>query len=187
MEDAKVGLQAALRALRDVVAPAIDPDNAQAREQLRLSMDYLAFVVERIDHVHERALVDVRHLLGVATDLRARLSARDSAATATLSAAIAGAEDILPSTWASVTMLRGAGDALARAVTDVVHAAAQYDPALRGEVERCILHASQPGIRFERAWYGPLGLDPDTHHAPGLEKQLRDVLPLPVPPRGENP
>src|SRR3954452_4273924 len=48
-------LGAAIRALEEVVAPAIDPADPLAAEQLVLVIDSLRFLRERLDHLHDRA------------------------------------------------------------------------------------------------------------------------------------
>lgn len=54
MDHCENTLRAAIKSLRDTVAPAVDPDDSQATEQLRLTIDFLEFLRTRIYDVHAR-------------------------------------------------------------------------------------------------------------------------------------
>lgn len=172
MEDAKVGLRAAVRALADVVSPALDPNNAQAQEQLRLSMDYIEFVIQRLDHFHDRAHFDLHHYLGMARDVQTSLAGTGTSSGERLAAAMRTATDALPVRNACLQTIRDATAALAAAIAETVRDAPGFDDAVRENVERAVRNASTARIEFERAWYQPLGLD----HGAGHVRDLREWL-----------
>jgi hypothetical protein len=172
MDDLEVGVHAAIRALSDVVAPAVDPQSAQAGDQLRLAIDYLGFLVQRLDHLHARNRWELRHHLRMATALQPIVHPRGAKETAELTASAAHADHLLSAGSASTEALRAATARLAAAVSDLVGESADFDAATRSQVEQRVLRASQERIAFERAWYLPLGLDPDSHETRPLAEFL---------------
>src|SRR3954468_14028882 len=63
-------LGASIRALEEVVTPALDPADPLAAEQLALVIDNLKFLRERLDFQHDRARFDLRHHLKLAQAIR---------------------------------------------------------------------------------------------------------------------
>jgi hypothetical protein len=169
MDHTAVGLAAAIRALRDVVAPAVDPAEAQAHDQLRLTIDYLRFLQQRVDRLHDRERFELRHHLDLARTLRQLVDPCCSPAAGALEHAIAAGTRALGLPGASMQALRDATAALAAAASGVVRDAGRLDAASAREMERCVLHHSRKRIEFERSWYLPLGLDPDPQHVQPLE------------------
>lgn len=167
MDHTDVGLRAAVRALNDVVAPVVGQEHAQARDQLRLTTDYLAFVIERLPHLHQRDRFELSHHLAMARDVHAALPGSSAPELAT---AMDAAQRMLERAGASTAEVRQATADLSAAVSTVVRGSASLVAAVQREVERAVLHASEQRIAFERAWYLPLGLDPDP----------QDVQPLAV-------
>ncbi|VTU22580.1 hypothetical protein SRS16CHR_03079 [Variovorax sp. SRS16] len=172
MDHTHVGLRAAVRALADVVAPAVDPTHAQARDQLRLTIDYLEFVLQRLDHLHERELFELRHHMDLARQVLAVTSACAVPCSAALGTALERGEKTLAEGNAPPPTLRNATVALAAAVAQAVRAAPQMAASARQDIEARVLHASKTRIAFERAWYLPLGLDADSHEVLPLSETL---------------
>jgi hypothetical protein len=169
MDHTDVGLRAAIRALSDVVAPVVGPEHAQARDQLRLTIDYLAFVVERLPHLHQRDRFELSHHLAMAQTVQ---SALGGAAAPQLMAAIDAGRDVLALAGPATSEVRQATADLSAAISAVVRDSAAMKAPLRREVERRVLQASKERIAFERAWYQPLGLDPDPHDVRPLAEFL---------------
>lgn len=166
------GLRAAVKALTDIVAPAINHSDPLAIEQLRLVVDYLEFVRRRLDFLHDRDRFELEHNLGMARALD-HLGAPGSARTSTLlqSAIQAGAKaQVRPE--ATSPALKSAAATLAAAVRELIREAADFDAPIRCQVERCVLDATDQRITFDRAWYLPLGFDP----AAGEVSALVDLL-----------
>ena len=169
MDHTNVGLRAAVRALTDVVSPAVDPNDARAKEQLRLAIDYIEFVLERLDYFHDRELFDLRHHLEMAEAVQEIVGPLALPGQAALTAAIELGVQATPERSIPVRLVKDATAALAGAIAAVVREAPGFDSAIRINIEQCILRLSKARFAFERSWYLPLGLDPD----PG------EVLPLP--------
>src|SRR5215211_3836511 len=86
MDHSDNALRAAIKALEEVVAPAVDPADPLAAEQLTLVIDSLRFLRERLDQLHDRARFELRHHLAlahaVADDATGALDEEVEAATA---------------------------------------------------------------------------------------------------------
>jgi hypothetical protein len=158
MDHTDVGLRAAIRALSDVVAPVVSAEQAQACDQLRLTIDYLGFVVERLPHLHLRERYELSHHLAMAQAVQAALQGADAAL---LSAAIDAGQQMLNLAGPTTDDVRRATATLSAVIAAVTRDAAAMEEPVRREVERSVLRLSEERIAFERAWYYPLGLDPD--------------------------
>jgi hypothetical protein len=170
VDNTDVGLNAVIRSLSDVITPAVNPDSALAREQLRLSIEYLRFAVSRIDFLYARAEFEARHHLRLATAVcsavedqparTAELARRASQAGQALSAA-----DTMP-----IAELRQLSAELSEATASLVRGLDTASDALRRSVIRVVANASSERVAFERSWYAPLGLDPDGEDVPDLRQ-----------------
>ena len=166
------GLRAAVKALTDVVAPSIDRADPLAQEQLRLVVDYLEFVRCRLDFLYDRDRFELGHELALASALQ-RMAPPCSASTAQLlSAAIETGGQAESVVGTSTVALKAASAVLAAATRELIREAAAFAAEVRSAIERQVIEASAERIRFERAWYLPLGFDP----APGDVPPLAAVL-----------
>jgi hypothetical protein len=168
MDVTENGLRAAVKALTDVVAPAVNPADPLAAEQLRLVVDYLEFVRKRLDFLYDRDRFELGHNLSMAQGLD-RMNTNCSAATkALLAAAMEEGRRTLDNVGASTPALKSTSAALAAGVRELVREAASFDATVRTQVERYVLDASEERITFERAWYLPLGFDPAANEVPSI-------------------
>ena len=83
--------RAAAKALMDVVAPAIDPQNPLARQQLKLVVDWLDFYRSRRPYNQDRERLELAVQLETARDLA---SAAPEAAVPALRAAVGAASEV---------------------------------------------------------------------------------------------
>jgi len=167
------GLGAAIKALTDVVAPSLDADDPLAREQLQLVVDYLDLVRSRTDLLWDRERVTLRHYLAMAE----AIGEVPEAAAPSLAGAVVTGRRTLADPEAGVRPLRDAGGALAAALSELVRAlgAPDADPALRARVEAIVVDASDTLVEVERAWYLPLGFDPEPEAVAPVEDVLADA------------
>jgi hypothetical protein len=161
-------LRAVVKALTDVVGPAVDKADPLANEQLRLVVDYLEFLRSRLDALYGRERFELRHHLTLASSLADMKAPCSAAAADALTGAIAAGEEAYTLAGTTTPALRTATARLAAAIATLVREAAALDAAVRQKIEREVLAATDERIVFERSWYLPLGFDP----SPG------DVLPL---------
>lgn len=169
MDNTDVGLRAAIRALTDVVAPTIGPGHAQASDQLKLTIDYLSFVAERLPYLHQRARFELLHGLEMATSVHSTIQAPSSSS---LERAIDAGHAILSDPASAPSGVLKATADLGAAVAQAVRDAAGLEESVRQTVERSVLRASLHRIAFERSWYLPLKLDPDPHEVRPLSEFL---------------
>jgi hypothetical protein len=166
MDHSDNALRAAIKALSEVVAPAVDPTDSQAVQQLRLVIDSLDFLRQRLEYLHDRERFDVRHHLAVASAV-----VEDADADA-LRDAIASAEGVYGRPEARTAELRAASAALAAELRNLVRDVADADPSVRSRVERRILGGTRERIEADRAWHAPQGFDPDPGSTQPLEAAL---------------
>ena len=178
------GLRAVIKALDDVVAKAVDAGNPLAREQLKLSTRYLGFVRQRLPLLAERDRAELRHYVMLARELLPLAGAGGAAALPPLDGPLAAGERTLADPAAGSGALRAATAALTTAISVRVRAAATASDAQRRPVERAVTLASARLFDLQRAWYLPMGFEPDPGGVPALADALAALAaadPLPVP------
>lgn len=175
MDVTENGLRAAVKALTDVVAPAIDRKDPLAIEQLRLVVDYLQFVRSRLDLLYDRDRFELQHNLSMSRMLKALDAPLSKETSSQLDAAISAGIEVRDSVGASTPALKSASAALAAAVRDLIREAGAFEPAVRARIERGVLEASEERIAFERAWYLPLGFEPAPQELAPLAQILADA------------
>ena len=165
-------LRAAIKSLSDIVAPAIDPKDALANEQLRLVIDYLRFLRERIDLLGHRDRLELRHQVDAARALLALNVADADTAAALGEATQAGAAELARADSAPGGCKRAAA-AVAAAIRDGIRRSQQWPQAARARWESCVIETSRERIAFEQSWYLPLGFEP----SPAEVRPVREFFP----------
>lgn len=172
MDHTDVGLRAVVRALADVVTPALDEGNSLAREQLRLSIDYIEFVAARLEYLSDREIFDLRHHLKMATAIAELVRGSATPSSPALAAAIEKGNAVLSTGAVPTRALKDATAAVAEAVSNVVREAPAMEESVARAVEKAVIVSSRERIAFERSWYEPLGFDPN----PGDVPSVREVI-----------
>jgi hypothetical protein len=170
------GLQAAIKALDDVVAKSIDPTNPLAREQLKLVSRYLGFVQQRLPLQHERDRYELAHYLKLADELEAIGQLSERACWPLVRQARAGGAAVLTNAYARSTDIKAAIEALTAAVSMLVRDVASENTDLRRVVERQVVAASLGLFNMQRAWYLPMGFEPDPSQVPALAAVLDEGI-----------
>lgn len=165
-------LRACIKALDDVIAPAVGGSDAQAAEQLFLVTDYLKFLRSRLDNLLDRDRFEVRHYVAMGRALSADASACSASAGQDLADAVAAAEGVLHRDDARMPELKAAAASVAAAITRLVREAAGADDDVRSRVERTVLECSEDKIQLDRTWHAPQGLEPDPGSLVPLEQAL---------------
>lgn len=166
-------LAAAIKALDEVVAPAIDHANPLATEQLTLVVDALRVLRERVDHLPARHRFELgQHVAS------ARLLAPDAATASeptrrALDAAITRGAAALQDPDATTGELREAAARVAAVITALVRESDGLDPDVRRRIETAVVTAAETQIEVDRAWHLPQGFDPEPDSVPPLERVLR--------------
>ena len=172
---ADIQLQTAIRALTEVVAPALDTSNALAVEQLQIVIGMLHLMAVRLplqvryDCDELTRLLELSAALTSAIDqdgraqILAPLMAASSKGAAVLTRAQADPADILQ----AIRDLRTRTGALITAVYR------DGSDAARGRVTTLVLaHADQQLLR-ERAWFAPMGWESQPEGLPAIADLLK--------------
>ncbi len=170
-------LGAAIKSLRDAVAPAVDPSDPQAVEQLRLTVDFLEFLQLRLYDLHPRHRFELGHQLATGRALLDDAGQVSTDAQERLATAVTDAEAAYGSPDTSTRELRAASESLWAAVRGVIREAATTPPELRERISAAVRTGMAPLVAMETSWYLPFGFDP----APGSAPDLAALLASPEP------
>ena len=165
-------LRAAATALRDVVAPAVDPANPIAQQQLKLVLDWLEFYRQRAPQAWR---LDAFELSSQAALARAVLAAVPPGQGEALTQALQAAAEAGALAREGPARLRAAVTALEDALSATVRASTAFPLQMQREVERLVVAGTRPWLLAQRAWYSPLSIEPDPQALPHLDDALRPI------------
>ena len=164
-------LRGAIKALANVIAPAIDRAEPLAGEQLRLVLEYLEFLRGRFAFLPLRERYELATALTLARSLSPLLPPGDELGSALVDA-IAEAEAAHGRLEADMTEHRHWTAVLSAITRETIRAAQHWPDETRSRVEHAVIDLGGEHIEFERAWFLPLGLDP----APADSRNLDSFL-----------
>jgi hypothetical protein len=165
-------LQAAARAMEEVVIPALDPEHPLAREQAHLVARYLALFSQRLDLIGARNRFELQRYLEIARDLRDDAHEVSPSIGDALDRAIADGMALrdevstLPSQW------QAAARELAAVLTALVRTASTGASVHRRRIEERVLDGSRPLLEMQRAWFLPQGWELDSDALPPIQALL---------------
>jgi hypothetical protein len=147
--DADLQLAVAIKALTEVVAPAIDPADRLAIEQLHLSIATIGLVRNGLALQHRRA----RRELANAIDLAEAVATAGAPAPASLNEAHGALED--------ATRDEAALDAVRRELLEQIEASVASTAGMPAEqnVARAVVAGSRAQFDLARAWCQPAGFE----------------------------
>ena len=167
-----MGLRTAIKSLKDVVAPAVDPANPLAGEQLRMVCAYLALVVQQLAHRSER----IRFELGSASRLGEALAPLAAGcspkAAQALDSALARARQLMGAIDAPEIDFEDATSRLNAATSALVRTGAAADDETRRRIERAVVANSRAWLDVHRAWFAPLGFESTSEQLPSIAAAL---------------
>lgn len=171
------GLRASIKALDEVIGPAIDKNNPLAVEQVRLVSRFLGFLRSRIPYEHARTVHELHNYLSLAKKL-INLAPNDAPADVKnlLAKAIEAGVQLAESEFASASQLHETTKILSAAVSTLVRSVALSPPEIRAPIETAVVRASQSLLDVQRAWFLPMGFEPDPSRVP----HLNDLLEAPL-------
>lgn len=169
MDHTENSLRAVVSTLRTVVAPAVDAGDALAQQQLGLSVLYLEFLASRLAYLPDRDRLEVEQNARLADAVSAAAGAD---AAPGLVGAAARARDLLVAPRASRHELQQAAAGVAARVSELVESDLPDD--VRRAVEAAVVAGSVERVEFERAWYAPMGFDPDPASVRPLAERLEE-------------
>ncbi len=172
------GLRAAIKALDEVVAPAIDASNPLATEQLRLVSRYLGFLRERLHYQSDRERYELWHYTALAQSILTQMqpSTQTQSPLAQiqqrLALAVVAAVPLCEDTSVALVKIRAALGPLTSAISALVRSVTNAQPSLRTPIERLVLDASKRLLDVQRAFYLPIGFEPDPSLVPTMDSAL---------------
>lgn len=166
-------LLASIKALEQVVMPAVDAADPLATEQLRLVSGFLKFLRTRMEHGYPRQLFELDHYLRLAQQVTPDAALLDvPGLPSRLAAAVAQGQAVAAQAVALPADVRSAAAALATAVAGVARGAAGADAPLRRRIEQQVLAGSKRWVEMQRAWFAPQGFDLRPDELPALDQAL---------------
>ena len=159
--DTDLQLKVALKALREVVMPAVDPANGVALEQLHLAIVTVDLVRTRLPLRHARIRQELRNARNLADSVQA------AGGEGGLAELVATADALLLDPEATEASLDATRLGILSAVEDAV-AASNGDRA----IARAVIAGMRPQTDLARAWCLPAGFDVDPQDLPPLEQLL---------------
>lgn len=171
-EHADHALQAAVKALSEVVAPAVDAQDPLAVDQLRLVISWLQFDATR--RHQERGLVQAELALRIvlAAAVLPLLAAAQPRRAEALKQALAQARDLHRRAESDTAAWRGAADRLDTIVSDAVVDAAGGPAATAAALADRVLRHAHDSLMIRRAWFAPLGFEARPDAVPAVETLL---------------
>jgi hypothetical protein len=173
-----VQIKSMVKAMTDVVLPAIDPDNKLAQEQARLVVGLLSLMAQQLPLQFRFDCDELRRLVGLAAALKdvagstpeVRSQVEDMnrsavAAASTLAHALVGPEQLEQ----AVRELRLATSRLVRTVCG-----ADDEEAVR-RVQQVVLAVSKEQLLRDRSWVLMQGWEPDPAAIPRIETLLTEA------------
>ena len=150
----EIQIQSVLKAMSDVVLPALDPANKLAQEQARLCMGLLALLGQQLPVQFQFDCDELKRLVALSHTLasEARNDACAATALTALGSATQAADGVLQRAKASPTELREAVRSL-RTATSAVVQAVYADPNAKSvaAIQKTVLSCSQAQLLRDRS------------------------------------
>lgn len=163
--DFDLQLQVAMKALAETVAPAVDPTNSVAKEQLNLAIGTLGIVRSRLPYVRAFVRRQSQDAIAIAEKIASIVGA---SAAGSIGGAVEKMQQTLRDPEADVFAIENARSELVSASCAAIEAA----PA-SPQLQALILNDTEASVNRLRAWYIGSGFDPDPKSLKPLEEMLR--------------
>lgn len=165
-------LHAAVKALTQVVAPAVDRANPLAVEQLRLVSMYLEFLAQQRPHERRLAWTDLRLQAELASAVTQAIEPRQGELGARLLDAVGRAQDMLRTPVAPVAAWERAHRDLAELLSEAIAEAEQGDAAAREALEALVVERAHGQLMLHRVWFRAYGFEARPEALPSLQDVL---------------
>ena len=167
-----IGLRAAIKALKHTIAPAVDPANPLANEQLRMVCAFLSMLAEQLPHRSMRIRYDLQSATALAEAVLPHVQGSSIESVAALEAARALARRALAADYVTETEIEHATGCVNAALSATVRALNECDVTTRERVERAVVLHAKTWLDVQRAWFLPLGFDPNARTVPSIVTAL---------------
>ena len=162
-------LPAVAKTLRDVVLPAVDPENQVAQEQLNLAIGFLGILADRLPLFFAFDTDELTRHLDLAEQLVALLGGDGDHG-----AEIAIAHDVLNAAASDPAAILTATRHMRRAATLMIEAGhARGQQTLSNEISRTMNAFAKVQLARERAWVMPMGFENGAEPVEDITRQLK--------------
>jgi hypothetical protein len=175
-----IQIQSMIKALTDVVLPAVDPANKLAQEQSRLIIGMLTLMSKQLPLQFRFDCDELHRLVGFAQQLQeqAKGAASTRTAVAELTSQARTAAGVLERAQADPEELLGSIRSLRAAIATVVTAVSlEGDEATVAGVQQTVLSKSKDQLLRDRSWLLMQGWEPDPASVPAIETLLAERRP----------
>jgi hypothetical protein len=169
--DLDLRLKSVLKALSDVILPALPASERLARDQANLAIGHLSIVVEQWRHALNFELENLALCCALAGEL-AGLNF-DATRGDALIAALAAADDVDRSDYEAVSTVHRQ---LKTVIDDLITADPRGAPMPREMIEAVLRYNRRRAPR-ERVWHRGAGLDPDAAQLPSIATLFKREAP----------
>ena len=159
---------AAIKALREVVAPAVDRTNPLAVEQLRLVVMFLEFQLERRDLVRKLEWTELRISVVLGEAVACCLSSHDPLFAGRLTDLVTQGQAGLLATGAPANHWQALSSDILNAVSEAVLALAEGNPPVRQALETLVLNHAGAILELKRTWFLSFGFEARPEALPSL-------------------
>ncbi|MCC2655340.1 MAG: hypothetical protein K0Q76_448 [Panacagrimonas sp.] len=169
-------IKSILKAMTDVVLPAVDPDNKLAQEQARLCMGLLGLMARQLPLQFRFDCDELARLSAYSAELQ-RIAgdggAQTRAAITSLEKTAAEASALLERAKAAPVEIEMAVRSMREATGSVISSVFRDgDAAAQDRVQKATLAMSKEQLLRERAWVITQGWEPDPKSVPPIEELL---------------
>lgn len=161
--DIDLRLRSVMKALREVVLPALPEEQRMARDQANLALSHLALIAEHWPYALRHELESLDECLELAAALAPLV--RDRALAAALAACVAQGMGVARDDYAAVSAALHA----VKAQIDRALADGEGEAPLAATVLDAVLRYNARRAPRERSWHRASGLDPDGPRLPRFQ------------------
>ncbi len=165
-------LQVTLRALREVVAPAVASTDKVAVEQLHLSMATLQFMQARLPYLRRYCRGELQHHVELGGRVQSLVGGQNVTALERLANGVGLGKSELTRPEADADDYQRVTRELREAIADIVAESAGQPHEAR--LDALIIEATNETLLRERVWCLPLGFELHPEALPDLDSLLRD-------------
>jgi hypothetical protein len=165
-------LRGIVKTLGDVVAPAIPADDPLAFQELKMTIRYLSFCRDRVDHLYARARYELSFYEKLSADCARLLWPNEGKLANELTELCQTAQTQLAMPGVAIGALRERTQSLMSRLTQILSEITDSDAL--ANVEKAIVSSSAEITAFERSWYLPLKLE----RFPDDVRPLKSFIPI---------
>lgn len=168
-------IKSVIKAMNDVVLPAVDPQNKLAQEQVRLCMGLLGLMARQLPLQFRFDCDELARLSAYSAELQRIASGggETSAALAALKEKTVSANTTIERAKASPQDVEQAVRSLREATGSLISSVFRDgDSAVQERVQRATLAMSKEQLLRDRAWVITQGWEPDPKSVPSIEQLL---------------